>query len=1151
MITTILVDNIHCNHCVDQINSVIPPLGHVVSVHVSEADRKILVIHQEALFPEKIICTLKEAGFKIRSPESVETSEDGHHSGGNNDDIPSPSSTIQNLQDFLTHINYCTVCQAEHHDKNRLSKPTETIKSLIHGDGSLHEVSPDSSLDDIDLKAQRVTFGKQLSTEKTKSEYNDEFKAEISIGGMTCASCANSVAAAVKELDFVKDVTVTLLTNSCSVTYTGPRSHVDTIVNTIEDAGFDAALHSTESVSGNIEVPAQHATEEDTKPVERTLSLKIEGMFCEECPNAVLEALSEVSSDQITVVTPPTYHNPIMTVRYTPNVPTLTVRSLISTISLRRSGFTASVYHPPTIEDYSKAMQQRERRRLFRRLVFSIVVAIPTFLIMVVFGTLLPSSSNLRHYFMTPMWNGNATRMEWALFITTTPVMFYGADIFHRFAFKEIMHLWRPGSPVPFLRRFYRFGSMNLLVSAGTCVAYFASIAMLIIHATEAPDINGAHHAESYFDTVAFLTMFILAGRSLEAYSKAKTGDAVANICKLRPSEALLVTGDSSSGQTTIEKVATDLLEIGDTICIPSGGSPAADGFLQTNDNTSYVFDDSSLTGESRPVKKVDGDKIFSGSVNIDSRTARIVITDIGGTSLLDQIVNVVREGQMKRAPIEHIADRVTAYFVPTITLIAILVFIIWLALGVSGALPRDYLGTDSHEGGWEFWALKFAIAVFVVACPCGLALAAPTALFVGIGIAAKKGILVRGGGEAFQEATRLDAVIFDKTGTLTEGNGMSVSNHEEFVEGEDVLGISWVLANALEETSTHPKAKAICDFVKDRSSSHIAVTSSSITEVPGKGIRGIFEPCLSQDGIPSSEKCITYEASLGSGNLLEGTDDIDSTLQSRLNTAMLRHEGDGTTTAVLFVRCLSEPSTTPIPTLLFAFSDPIRAEAEQVISSLQARKIEVYMCTGDNISTAKGVARTLGIPSTHVVANVDLVKKAEFTGQVQRGEHVQSLDGRSGSRDNLTPARKRIVAFVGDGTNDSGALASADVGIAMSSGSDIALSAASFILLHSNLQGVLELCTISKRVIHRVKCNFAWAAVYNICLVPVAAGVFYPIVSGKLEVNGTMMNKHWRLDPAWASLAMALSSVSVVCSSLALRVEIRKNLCKLMFWKR
>ncbi|KAI5283892.1 hypothetical protein KEM54_001758, partial [Ascosphaera aggregata] len=715
IVTTILADNVHCDTCAAHVNAILSSFSDIISVEVSVSEGKIVVNHANPSSVPEILSALKRAEFKILDSISfVVDATENNQTEDCRSSLPtdiinekfssssSPSPILSLQPGDIQHVSYCAVCQAELNEKSSWSKSSPVLQPS--GQGVIQQdVAAAVSSYELDIEAQRHTANKAQPTEQDEGGEDDEFKAEISIGGMTCSSCANSAAAAIKELDFVKSATVTLLTNSCTVIFSGPRSNVDKIVEAIEDSGFDADLHSTTLLRPEVEKSSDGAT----KPVDRTLSIKIEGMYCPECPNAVLDALSSIPSERLSVVASPSLKNPILTVRYTPIVPDLTVRSLIALITSRRGGFKASVYHPPTIEDRSRAVQQRERRRLATRLLFSIAVSIPVFIIMVVFGTLVPSSNHIRHYFMTPMWNGNATREEWALFITTTPIMFYGADIFHRSAIKEITHLWRPGSPVPIWRRFYRFGSMNLLVSAGTAVAYFASLAMMIVHAKQRPDTRETHHAESYFDTVAFLTMFILCGRSLEAYSKAKTGDAVAKLGKLRPSEALLAITDSDSGETTVESIPTDHLEIGDIVCVPSGGSPPADGLLQSSESSSaYLFDESSLTGESRPARKLGGDKIFSGSVNVDRRTARVIVTDVGGTSLLDQIVNVVREGQMKRAPVERIADVITAFFVPVVTLLAILVFLIWLSLGVSGTLPIDYIGYDSREGGWEFWAL-------------------------------------------------------------------------------------------------------------------------------------------------------------------------------------------------------------------------------------------------------------------------------------------------------------------------------------------------------------------------------------------------------------------------------------------------------------
>jgi heavy metal translocating P-type ATPase len=729
--------------------------------------------------------------------------------------------------------------------------------------------------------------------------------------------------------------------------------------------------------------------------------------------------------------------------------------------------------------------------------------------------------------------------MEWAMFFATTPVMFYGADVFHIRAMKEVHALWRPGSKVSILRRFYRFGSMNLLISAGTSVAYIASLGVLIAGATTKS--SDAANVDTYFDSVVFLTLFILAGRALEAYSKSKAGDAVSDLGKLRPSEALLAnpTSDSASSESSVQRINVDLLEVGDIVIVPHGASPPADGIVTSSGD--YQFDESSLTGESRPVSKSTGDEIYSGSVNVGQQVS-INVTEVGGASMLDKIVSVVREGQSKRAPMERVADVIVAYFVPVITLIAILTFIIWLALGQSGSLPLGYL--DTTLGGWTFWSLQFAIAVFVVACPCGLALAAPTALFVGVGLAAKRGILVRGGGEAFQEATRLDAIVFDKTGTLTEGGNLKVSEHEVLDSTDSQkVAIAWTLARELEQTSNHPIAKAIVEFCKDKLSGEnkIGIKSSDILEISGQGMKGTF--ALSIDGETAS-----YEAVIGNERLATSVATQTSDSQYFFANTLSKYQSSGRSTAILLLRKgqlptnekeketgINPSSSDPfVPLVIFATSDPIRAESGQVIAQLQKRNIAVYMCTGDNEKTAYTVASTLGIPQTNVLANVMPAQKAEYIRKIQ----ISSL---SSSKQSTKQSRK-IVAFVGDGTNDSPALTAADVSIAMSSGSDVAISSSSFILLNSNLTTIFELVQLSRRVFNRIKLNFFWAAIYNVILVPVAAGAFYAIPDGtqSVTVAGHMqhVSGHWRLSPVWASLAMALSSVSVVSSSLALRIE-------------
>ncbi|KAI1911122.1 hypothetical protein LOZ12_004518 [Ophidiomyces ophidiicola] len=1195
--TILLVNNIHCASCVAYAKEVIYHLPHIICIDISILKHEVHVSHTPELPVSDLVSALTDAAFEVFHASTQDAS--GIRTGDMALDIspwntgswlrPSSRASVSTMETRARdrkrrHIANCEACRLE------VEKPSSsTEKPLLLGLEQQKQETFEPSVESLSATTKEILPWPAADPRRDCPE----FAAQISINGMSCASCVNTVTEQLKELDFVKSVTVNLLTHSATVTFYGSQSNADKLAERIEEIGYGASVEEVIlkpqqqdryvarlSISGmtcgscvgtitsglkalpfvsdatvdllghagriefngklNIQQIVDHikdlgytttiidcqpltiANNEESGPATRTLGVRVDGMFCHHCPQTVLDALEGMVEGNIQIKDKITIQRPIVTIQYTPDSPRMTIRNVIAAIEASNNTFKATIYHPPSIEDRSRAMQRKEQYRLLLRLLFTFFVAIPTFLIGVVWMAIVPKSNPIRRYLEEPTWSGSASRLEWALLIITTPVMFFGTDVFHIRAFKEIRALWRRNSRVPILRRFYRFGSMNMLISAGTSVAYMASLAVLIMNAKNKK--HEAGHTSTYFDTVVFLTLFILAGRVLEGYSKAKTGDAVAMLGNLRPSEALLVVESPSVGEDhdatlTVQRVSVDLLELNDTVNVPHGASPPADGIVIGTET--YKFDESSLTGESMPVQKVKGDKVYSGSVNV-GQPVSIRITDLGSTSMLDQIVAVVREGQAKRAPVERVADVMTGYFVPLITLIAILTFVTWVGLGVSGRLPPSYL--DTNQGGWAFWALQFAIAVFVVACPCGLALAAPTALFVGGGLAAKRGILVRGGGEAFQEASRLNAIVFDKTGTLTEGGTLKVAEHEVLVKNQKLEEVAWAVAKSLEESSTHPIARAIADFCNDRSSA--SILSSSITEIGGQGMKGIFSV--------STKDCqgvfTEYEAAIGNQRLLDSLDMTDDD-PYYLNNILSKYQSAGRSTAILSIRRVSDMEKF-VPLIIFATADPIRAEAIDVISQLRANNIDVYMCTGDNTVTALAVASSLGIPITHVVSNVLPTQKAEYISRIKQNTLL--------SQPNTVPkGQKSIVGFVGDGTNDSPALAAADVSIAMASGSDVAVNSAGFILLNSDLRTILELCTLSRRVFRRVKWNFMWAAVYNVCLIPVAAGVFYPIVTGKTTgPHGMIMDTHWRLDPVWAALAMALSSLSVVMSSLALKLE-------------
>ncbi|KAJ5105882.1 hypothetical protein NUU61_003229 [Penicillium alfredii] len=1258
------VSNVHCSSCVAYVTEVLSEIPMVHDIDVSILTHEVRVVHGSTARPADLVAALIHAAFEVYHATSfdergvviadLDTASWNSRASLFSTPRTSYSSISSNLKERLQtsrekrHLANCDACRKEETENlsrhsihteteclpekspQTLWRPSESLERDQDQDPKRLETPPGHAvypnLASVAPSEVRVEHDPSLPPQvptgfnenpQTPSFNLDEFTARVSIGGMSCASCVNSITGEVQQLEFVTNITVNLLTNSATLRYTGPRENIDKVVEQIEETGFEASLDEVHPVhkaaspqptptnyaseiaitgmtcgscvgavtrgleelnfvqdvsisllshSGRIEFSGRDNLDKIVEKIEdlgydaavnsvhpligsnstpdpvqtRTVSIRVDGMFCHHCPEKVLGTLK--SLPDMIVEEPLSEKNPVIKVTYIPQQPNLTIRSVLSTINATNDSFRASIYHPPSIEDRSRQIQLHERRRLLSRLLFVFAATIPTFIIGIVFMSLVSSDNPIRMFLEQTMWSGSVTRIEWALFIMSTPVMLYGTDVFHVRAMKEIYALWRPGSRVPILRRFYRFGSMNLLISAGTSVAYISSLAVLIADAVVGT--KSSAHSTTYFDSVVFLTLFILAGRFLEAYSKARTGDAVTSLGKLRPSEALLVDNanalDGSASENTgaegLKRTPVDLLEIGDVVSIPHGASPPADGVVV--DSASCQFDESSLTGESKPVKKIAGDQVYTGSVNA-GQPVQIRITDLGGSSMLDRIIAVVREGQSKRAPLERIADLLTSHFVPAITFVAIITFIIWLALGHSGMLPAEYL--DVAHGGWTFWSLEFAIAVFVVACPCGVALAAPTALFVGGGLAAKHGILVKGGGEAFQEASRLDAIVFDKTGTLTEGGSLKVSEHEVLTKAPELEKVAWALALKMEERSNHPIAQAISGFCKSQQQS-VPVLSSDIHEISGHGMRGTFT--VSGNSSESEQ----YEAAIGNERLLHSllSTETDTYFVSNL---LSKFQSSGKSTAILSLRHIDPQSPEPsqfLPVIVFATSDTIRSEAIEVISQLQKRHVDVFMCTGDNQKTAHAVADMLGIARSNVMANVLPGEKASFVRQVQEATS-SSEDKRTTHRQST---KRPIVAFVGDGVNDSPALAAADVSIAMASGSDVAINSASFILLNSDLSTILQLVLLSRRVFNRVRMNFGWAVVYNLCLVPVAAGVFYPIVSDHHQktVGGEMVtvNEHWRLSPVWAALAMALSSISVVLSSLALRVD-RESIVKMV----
>ncbi|PWW76093.1 heavy metal translocatin [Tuber magnatum] len=1177
VITTLLIPNLHCSTCSSTIEELLsglspPPLG----ISISILDHSVTVTHAQLLSPRDIIHVLLEVGFELDSVSSTSGSEgsiigpssSGHiitFQGNTHDWLEDMRTRIRGVvgkQNAMSerHLENCELCRSEARRGKELSSSQSSMGAGWVGSATsqVDRVPPEKVV--APETPGKVPISKRDEVSMDRGDVGDMqapgyvptdemYEAVMSVGGMTCASCTNRVTEVLEALPAVKSVSVNLMGNSATVVFNareigGAEQGAQKLVFEVEETGFECSLETLNALGEEA-----GAVVRGQMGMERAVTLKVEGMFCDHCPGKVFGALESSFPDQLlSIVAPITRQSGLVHIKYTPRPPSFTLRHIATAVSSISPEFVVSVYHPPTMEERSRQLQLRERNRLLIRLIICFIIAIPTFMIGIVWMTLVPKGDRVREYLQEPMWAGSVTRMGWALLFLSTPVMFFVADVFHKRAIHEIRALWRKGSNVPVLRRFYRFGSMNLLISLGVSISYFASVVLLALDA----DMGGSGgserrpHTTTYFDSTVFLTMFLLIGRFLEAYSKSKTADAVNLLRELRPSEALLVVradqvdvaadaeafkacpnqspvgeSDPSNSEYTDSRtwrsrtISTDLLEVGDIVSVVRGAAPPADGTVISGHSQ---FDESSLTGEARLVPKSEGDFLYAGTIN-QGQVVNIRVDCIGGYSMLDQIVKVVREGQTRRAPIERLADVLTGYFVPVVTFLAVTTWFVWLGLGISGSLPDSYL--DVGHGGWAVWSLGFAIAVFVIACPCGIGLAAPTALFVGSGLAAEFGILAKGGGEAFQESSGLDCIVFDKTGTLTQGGEPKVTDERILVEGNEARKIAYAVAHKLEEGSAHPLATAVVAHCGTKEMADVSMLETE--ETPGKGLNGVFS-------LPGGD---IFEGIIGNERFMEESGVVDIELYTSVLDGW-KLAGKSVVLLAIRRRGAADKETFGLEyrlAALFGATDPLRPEAPNVVSSLRESGISIWMISGDNEKTAVAVAAMVGIPAENVIAGVLPTEKAFAADKITVLQNTVPKRPRTHWHRFFHPknskSKRAIVAMVGDGINDAPALSMADVGIAIGSGSDVAISSAKFILVSSDLRSLLTLTELARAVFRRVKFNFFWACIYNLIALPVAAGVLYPVSP-----------RHIRLDPVWAALAMAFSSVSVVCSSLMLKTR-------------
>jgi len=834
----------------------------------------------------------------------------------------------------------------------------------------------------------------------------------LPIEGMSCAACAATVQEALGGANGVTSAAVNFATAKAAVDYDDTRTHVAELIQAVRAAGYDCGKASVTFAVDQLHYAPSVA------PLEQALR---------RLPGVVRAAANQATE--------------AVTVDYV--VGAVTAEDLERAVAA--AGF--QVAEPIAAEDpleRERLARRREVRTLAGKFAVAAVAAVVTMLgsmflaahadatlrsVDLLGQLLMPVAVRLQEALpavsaIDPYW------IKLVLAVVTLPAVVWSGRQFYRGAWSGLRH---------------RTADMNTLIAVGTGAAFLYSLV-----ATFAPGMfaTTGREADVYYEAVCAIIALILLGRLLEARAKGRTSEAIRRLAGLRAKTAHVV----RDGKET--DVAVEALVPGDLVIVKPGEKIAVDGVVTEG---ASAVDESMLTGEPMPVGKKIGDEVIGATLNTTgSITFRA--TRVGKDSALGQIVQLVEDAQATKAPIQRLADRVAGVFVPVVIALAIAAFVLWFDVGPEPALV---------------FATVALVTVLIIACPCALGLATPTAMLVGTGKAAEHGVLIRSG-EALERLAGVRTVLLDKTGTITEGRPtvthIITAKRPDGTPLAPAEVLKW--AAAVEQRSEHPLAIAVLRAAKDRQVGMLPVEKFAAME--GRGVRGTVDRRI----IEVISLRHARERSLELGSLGQDAD---------------RLAAQGRTPVIVVVNNTVHA--------VIAVSDPIQPTAKEAIAYLKNMGLAVCMISGDSRRGADAVAREVGIDE--VVAEVLPSQKADLVRKRQR----------QGQR----------VAMVGDGVNDAPALAQADVGIAIGTGTDVAMEASDVTLIRGDLRGVVTAMQLSRRIVRTIRVNLFWAFVYNVIGIPIAAGALYPAF-------------HVLLSPVFASAAMAWSSLSVVLNSLTLR---------------
>ncbi|OAL47238.1 heavy metal translocatin [Pyrenochaeta sp. DS3sAY3a] len=1087
--TTLKVEGMTCGACTSAIESGFQGVQGVGNVSISLVMERAVIQHDpEIISADEVKEIIEDRGFdaEVLSTDLpvTQTTEDHFLSDSEDEEEQDTNGNVSTTTLSVGGMT-CGACTSA---VEGAFKDVAGIKSfsisllseravIEHDSTIISAAKLAETIEDVGFDAEVLdTVAATPAPRKSRNQRKQKtLTTTVSVEGMTCGACTSAIESGFKDVDGVYQFNISLLANRAVLVHDPSKLTEDQIVEIIEDRGFDAKVIS--SVDGSVQ-----QTTSNNGPVQ----LKIYGLAdtnAAEDLAALLKKRPGITSASVN------FSTSRATIQREPQI--IGLRAIVEAVE--EAGYNALVAdlddNNAQLESLAKTKEIQEWRHA---VIFSACFAIPVFLISMFIPMFLPFLNFGGIRILPGLYLGDIICL-----CLTIPVQFGIGKRFYISAYKSLSH----GSP-----------TMDVLVVLGTSAAFFFSIAGMLVSILIPPHTKPT----TLFDTSTMLITFISLGRFLENSAKGKTSKALSRLMSLAPSMATIYADPiaaakaaegwdveeekfsrtSTDGNAVEERViATELIEVGDVVILRPGDKIPADGTVIRGE--SYL-DESMVTGEAMPILKNKGALLMAGTVNGNGRL-EFVVTRAGRDTQLSQIVRLVQEAQTSRAPIQRLADIVAGYFVPVIITLGLATFTAWMVLShVLPYPPKVFL--DHASGGKFMVCLKLCIAVVVFACPCALGLATPTAVMVGTGVGAENGILVKGGA-ALETATKITHVVFDKTGTLTVGK-MSVSKSD--IQGAEWASpqkknLWWTLIGLAEMGSEHPIARAIVLSAKE----HLRLGPDGTLDgsvgdfeaIVGKGISATVEAAISRERT-------RYKVLVGNAAFLtaEGVN-VPTLVDEALEPSATANPRGSQARSAGITTIHTAIGTTYTGTL--SLSDTIKPSARATVKALKRLGITSSIVTGDTSASALVVAAAVGIDNADVHASATPADKKAIVADLQ--------------------SRGQVIAMVGDGINDSPALASADIGIALSTGTDVAMEAASIVLMsNTDLLAIPASLVLSRAIFFRIKLNLAWACMYNFVGLPFAMGFFLP----------------WGLSlpPMAAGAAMACSSVSVVVSSLHLK---------------